>query len=179
MKTRIKIGKYTYGEPRVFGKSAHCTIGKFCSIGENVRIDIGHEHNTKNISTYPFNVRFPEIAGHITTHPVCNGDVIIENDVWIGFDTIILSGAHICNGAVIGANSLVKGLVEPYTIYAGTPAEFKRYRFPSERDRELLQMVQWWDWPEHILFQTCVMELLMRNDVEALYSFWEEHLPHA
>jgi acetyltransferase-like isoleucine patch superfamily enzyme len=179
MKTRISIGKHTYGEPRIYGKSAHCIIGKFCSIGENVRIDIGNEHNPKNISTFPFNVKFPEIAGHIETHPVCRGDVIIENDVWIGFDAIILSGTHIYNGAVIGANSLVRGDVMPYTIHAGTPAEFKRYRFPSDRDRGILQLVQWWDWPDELLFRKDVMEILMGNDVQALYKFWERHLPHA
>jgi virginiamycin A acetyltransferase len=171
MKTRTTIGDHTYGAPKIYGKAAHCRIGKFCSIGENVRIDIGNEHNPGNISTYPFNVLHPEAAGACTTHPLCRGDVVIGNDVWIGFDAIILSGTTIGDGAIIAANSVVRGEVEPYALYAGSLAEFKRFRFP-ESDRGLLMAIRWWDWPDEWIFMPEVAETLMSGDVEGLYVLW-------
>jgi len=171
MKTLVTTGAHTYGAPIVSGRNAHCSIGKFCSIGDNVRIDIGGGHNMKNISTYPFNIKFPEIAAQCATHPVCNGDVVIGNDVWIGFDVIILSGVTIGDGAVIGANSVVRENVDAYSLWAGTPAEFKKFRF-SLAQRGMLEMLQWWDWPDRILFKSEVMEMLMSGDVEKLWGYW-------
>jgi acetyltransferase-like isoleucine patch superfamily enzyme len=171
MKTRTVIGDYTYGAPLIYGKAGHCFIGKFCSIGDNVRIDIGHEHNPDNISTYPFNVLMPDIAGHLTTHPKFRGDVRIGNDVWIGFDTIILSGVTIGDGAVIGANSVVKHDVSPYTVSAGSPATFKRRRFELSAIAHLMDM-KWWDWPDERLFTKEVIEMLMGSEVRKLYDYW-------
>jgi len=172
MKTRVSIGDYTYGAPKVYGKSAHCFIGKFCSIGENVRIDIGNEHNPGNISTYPFHVLHPEAAGGCTTHPLCRGDVVIGNDVWIGFDTIILSGTTIGDGAIIAANSVVRGEVEPYALYAGSLAEFKKFRF-GRVERELFAKIEWWNWPDEWIFLPEVAATLMSGDVEKLYEVWQ------
>lgn len=172
MKTNITIGDYTYGAPRIFGKSAHCFIGKFCSIGENVRIDIDGDHNTRNISTYPFNAMFSDVAGALTSHPVCQGDVRIGNDVWIGLDTIILSGTVIGDGAVIGANSVVRGEVLSYALYAGSPATFKKTRFSVDQTLRLLEM-QWWNWPKERLFQPEVMAMLMGDEPDKLYEYWK------
>ena len=49
------------------------------------------------------------------------GGIKIEDDVWIGANTTILDGTVIKKGAVIGANSLVQGELEPYCVYAGNP----------------------------------------------------------
>ena len=57
------------------------------------------------------------------TTPQSNGDVIIGNDVWIGYGSTIMSGVKIGDGAVIAAGSLVVKDVDPYTIVGGNPAK--------------------------------------------------------
>jgi len=56
------------------------------------------------------------------------GGIIIEDDVWIGANVVILDGTHIQRGAVIGAQSVVKGVLESYGVYAGNPLELLKYR---------------------------------------------------
>ena len=60
--------------------------------------------------------------------------VIIEDDVWIGYGAIILSGVKICQGSIVAAGSLVTKDIEPFSIYAGTPAKKIRNRFENETD---------------------------------------------
>jgi len=176
MKTRTVIGRYTCGDPEIHGKLAHCYIGAFCSIATNVRIDIGNEHNKDNISTFPFNHFFPVQAGHIAGELTCRGDVVIGNDVWIGFDTIILSGSKIGNGAIIGANSVVRGEIPAYAIAAGSLAKVKSFRF-GRKEIKLLEKIRWWDWPEEWLLKKETIELLMRHDVNELYEYWARNIP--
>jgi serine acetyltransferase len=80
-------------------------------------------------------------------HPSCKGDIIIENDVWIGATATIMSGVKISNGAVIGAGSVVTKDVPPYAIVAGNPAKVVKYRFTEEQIEKLLS-IAWWDWEE-------------------------------
>ena len=56
------------------------------------------------------------------------GGVVIEDDVWIGAHCVLLDGAHIERGAVIGAGSVVNGRVSAYSVWAGTPAKFLKMR---------------------------------------------------
>jgi acetyltransferase-like isoleucine patch superfamily enzyme len=144
---RYAIGDYTYGNPRVisFRGGVSLTIGKYCSIARNVIIFLESEHRTDWISTYPFPVLWKEAEG-IPGHPTTKGDVVIGNDVWIGFSTTILSGVTIGDGAAVGASSVVNRDVPPYAIVAGNPARIVRYRFDEETIQKLLQ-IRWWDWP--------------------------------
>jgi virginiamycin A acetyltransferase len=73
-------------------------------------------------------------------------DVVIGNDVWIGYGATILSGVEIGDGAIIGAMAVVAKNVEPYSIVAGNPARLIRKRFDEETIRKLLE-IRWWDWP--------------------------------
>lgn len=145
---QYNIGDHTYGKPRVLSwrEGATLTIGKYCSISTNVTIFLGSEHRTDWISTYPFPY-FWEEAKSITGHPMTKGDVIIGNDVWIGYNAIILSGVKVGDGGVIGAGSVVAKNVPPYAIVAGNPAEIIRYRFDGETIKKLLE-IRWWDWPD-------------------------------
>ena len=68
------------------------------------------------------------------------GDIIIDDDVWIGYRSIILSGVHIGQGAVIAAGAVVTKDVPPYTIVGGVPAKVIKYRFTSEITDYLLTM---------------------------------------
>jgi len=162
----FEIGEWTYGRPKILASNEGATlkIGKFCSIGGDVKSLLGSEHRIDWISTYPFNILFEE-AKNITGHPTTKGDVIIGNDVWIGEGAFILSGIHIGNGAVIAAKSVVTRDVEPYTIVGGNPAQKIRKRFPDHVIEELLE-IQWWDWPMEKIKES--IPLLLSNDVKAL-----------
>ena len=74
------------------------------------------------------------------------GDIVIGNDVWIGYEAVIMAGVHIGDGAVIAARAVVAKDVPPYTIVGGTPAKEIRKRFEADVI-ERLSMLKWWDWP--------------------------------
>jgi acetyltransferase-like isoleucine patch superfamily enzyme len=80
-------------------------------------------------------------------HPTCKGDIIIENDVWIGAKSTIMSGVKIHNGSVIGTGSIVTKDVPPYSIVVGNPAKIVKYRFNPKQIESLLK-IAWWDWTE-------------------------------
>ena len=60
------------------------------------------------------------------------GNIVVEDDVWIGYGATILSGVHIGRGAVIAAGAVVTKDVDAYAIVGGIPARILRYRFPEE-----------------------------------------------
>lgn len=75
------------------------------------------------------------------------GDIVIGNDVWIGYEAVIMAGVTIGDGAIIGTRAVVTKDVPPYTIVGGVPAKPIRKRFDNETLEELLK-IRWWDWPE-------------------------------
>ncbi|MFA5531996.1 MAG: CatB-related O-acetyltransferase [Candidatus Shapirobacteria bacterium] len=143
---RKYIGDYTYGLPQIFKlkKNSQITIGKFCSISTDVKIFLDMEHETKNISTYPFG-RFNDLKTNIKTRVKSKGNVKIGNDVWIGYGVTILSGVTIGDGAIIGARSLVTKDIPPYTIVGGVPTKIIRKRF-NNKDINALLKIKWWNW---------------------------------
>ncbi len=166
--SRYEIGDWTYGKPAVMTWDGSCTlkIGRFCSISDGVVILLGGEHRTDWVTTYPFNILFPDAAG-FQGHPHTKGDVVIGNDVWIGTGAMILSGVSVGNGAVIGARSLVTHDVPPYGIVGGNPARLIRLRF-SESEIALLQEIAWWDWEVQMIKEA--WPLLLSNNVAEFIS---------
>lgn len=82
-------------------------------------------HTLASLSTYPFPLFFEEWGlekKNVTRSWDHKGDIIIGNDVWIGFEAVILAGVTIGDGAIIGARAVVTKDVPPYTIVGGTPA---------------------------------------------------------
>ena len=73
------------------------------------------------------------------------GDIVVGNDVWIGYEAVILAGVTIGDGAIIGARAVVTKDVPPYTIVGGVPAKQIRKRFNEETIDTLLKL-KWWDW---------------------------------
>lgn len=129
-------GVGTYGKPKIlFESDANLEIGKFCSIADNVTILLGGEHKLDTISSFPFSLEKNRFS---------KGDVIIGNDVWIGYGATILSGVSIGDGAVIAANSIVTKDVEPYAIVGGVPAKTIKYRFDEKTIDKLLKL-KWWN----------------------------------
>jgi len=163
------VGKGTYGKPIVhsWGEPSTLKIGKFCSISGNVHVLLGGNHRTDWITTYPFPV-FWDNAKHITEQSISKGDVLIGNDVWVGMESMILSGVKIGNGAVIGARAVVSKDVPPYSIVAGNPAVVVKKRF-SDEDISALEKIQWWDWDDSKI--KAAMHLLLNNKVKELESF--------
>jgi virginiamycin A acetyltransferase len=73
------------------------------------------------------------------------GDIIIGNDVWIGYNATIMAGVKIGDGAIIGTNATVVKDVEPYSIVGGNPAQEIKKRFSEETISKLLEL-KWWNW---------------------------------
>jgi len=148
---KYQIGDYTYGNPKVYDweDGSNLIIGKYTSIADEVAILLGGNHRVDWVSTYPFPALphyWPE-ADQIKGHPSSKGDVIIGNDVWVGYRSIILSGVKVGDGAVIAAGSVVVKDVPAYAIVAGNPAKIVKYRFPKRQIKKLLK-IKWWDWGE-------------------------------
>lgn len=148
----ICTGKHTYGIENItvksWGEGAHLFIGSFCSIAGMQTIFLGGNHRTDWATTFPFGHIFQDVfpAGAINGHghPATKGDVVIENDVWIGHNSTIMSGIRVGSGSVIAANSMVIKEVAPYTIVGGNPAREIKLRFPQSTIDQLLQ-IQWWN----------------------------------
>jgi len=126
-------------------------IGKYCSIACGAKfIFTSANHTMKSLSTYPFPLFFEEWGlsiADVTKAWDNKGDIIIGNDVWIGYEAIIMPGVKIGDGAVIGTRAIVSKDVEPYTIVGGIPAKPIRKRFAEATIQKLLE-IQWWSWPE-------------------------------
>lgn len=134
----VHIGNYTYGTLNISTMNSGCIlrIGAFCSIGPDVLFIGCAEHNTKLISTYPFLNKL--ISGE--SEALSKGDIIVDDDVWIGQRATIMSGVHIGQGAVVAAGAVVTKDVPPYAIVGGVPARVIKYRFEPEMIEELLKI---------------------------------------
>lgn len=129
-------------------------IGKFCSIACGAKFLFTSAHHTQgSLSTYPFPIFFGEwdlSVQNITAAWDNKGDIVIGNDVWIGYEAVIMAGVTIGDGAIIGARAVVTKDVPPYTIVGGVPARAIRPRFSSDVI-SILQKIQWWNWPEETI----------------------------
>lgn len=125
-------------------------IGNFCSIACGVKFLFNSaNHTLKSLSTYPFVLMYDE--WNMDKKDVAKGwdnkgDIIIGNDVWIGYNAIIMAGVKIGDGAIVAAGAVVVKDVAPYTIVGGVPAKMIRKRFSAETIA-ILQNLQWWNWP--------------------------------
>jgi virginiamycin A acetyltransferase len=130
-------------------------IGKFCSIAYNSKFLFnGSNHTLSSASTYPFAVMPAEwnLQVPVTKAWDNKGDIVVGNDVWIGFEVVIMAGVTIGDGAIIASRSVVTKDVEPYTIVGGAPAKPIRKRFPDAQVQKLLE-VQWWNWTDENIEQ--------------------------
>ena len=143
-------------------------IGKFCSIACGARFLFNSaNHTLRSLSNYTFPI-FYEAWGHGMSPAEAwdnKGDIVIGNDVWIGYDAVILAGVTVGDGAVIGARAMVTKDVPPYTIVGGVPARPIRKRFPDETVKTLLRL-RWWDWPLEQIAEG--MQYIQHGDLEAL-----------
>ena len=144
-------------------------MGKFCSIACGAKfLFTSANHTQKSLSTYPFPIFFDEWdldVEDITSAWDRKGDIIIGNDVWIGYEAVIMSGVTIGDGAIIGARSVVTKDIPPYTIVGGVPARQIRRRFSEETIAALLEL-KWWNWPREKIARK--IEAIKNGDMTAL-----------
>ena len=167
----ITVGDYTIyndfvREPKDFEKNNvlyqypinqdKLIIGKFCSIACGAKFIFNSaNHSLSSLSTYPFPIFFEEWnldVKDITNAWDNKGDIIIGNDVWIGYEAVVLAGVTIGDGAVIGTRAVVTKDVPPYTIVGSVPAKPIRKRFTQETSDFLLK-IKGWNWPEERIRQ--------------------------
>ena len=180
----IQVGEYTMyndfvNDPRDFEKNNvlyqypvnhdWLLIGKFCSIACGAKFLFNSaNHALGSLSTYPFPIFYDEwgLDGKNVADAWDNkGDITLGNDVWIGYEAVILAGVTIGDGAIIGARAVVTRDVPPYAIVGGVPARLIRRRF-DEATIESLLALQWWDWePERI---RRALPVLQAGDIAAL-----------
>ena len=172
----IEVGDFTIyndfvNDPRDFEKNNvlyhypinhdRLIIGKFCSIACGAKFIFNcANHTLKSLSTYTFPLFFEEWdlpKSDVVSAWDNKGDIVIGNDVWIGYDAIIMAGVTIGDGAIIGTRAVVTKDVEPYSIVGGVPAMEIRKRFSTDIIARL-QELQWWNWDADII----------RNSIKAI-----------
>ena len=143
-------------------------IGKFCALARDIKFIMnGANHKLDGFSTYPFQIfgnGWEKVAPQAGDLPY-KGDTVIGNDVWIGYEAVIMPGIRVGDGAIIAAKSVVVSDVSPYTIVGGNPSKYIRQRFDDEVIRSLLE-IAWWNWDIEKITRN--LEKIVAADIEAL-----------
>lgn len=145
-------------------------IGKFCAIAQGAQFIMnGANHKLSGISTYPFQIfgNGWEKAMPAPGDLPYKGDTVIGNDVWIGYQALVMPGVTVGNGAIISSRSVVTADVPAYTIVGGNPAKPIKQRFDSDTVAQL-EALAWWDWPIETITQH--LHLIVAGDVAALQN---------
>lgn len=143
--SKLELGRFVSvngPSTRLASKINEIKIGSFTSIASNTIIQ-EYYHKYDRISTYYMNNNI--FDGKVDDDIYSKGDIVIGEDVWIGSNSVVLSGVNIGRGAIIGAGSVVTKDIPPYVIAAGNPAKALRKRF-SKEVIELLEEIKWWNW---------------------------------
>jgi virginiamycin A acetyltransferase len=135
----VQVGHESYGTINIerYGNlNEKLFVGNFVSIAENVKFILGGNHRTDTLTNFPL---FSKYISNSPMHDAnTKGPIIIEDEVWIGCQTLILSGVRVGKGAVIAAGSIVTKDIPCYAIAAGNPAKVIKYRF----ENEIIELIQ-------------------------------------
>lgn len=173
----VDVGNYTYGDIQVYNwnNNSSLRIGSFCSIAGNVMFILNADHNINTVSTFPYKVILLENERY---EAITKGDIIVDDDVWIGYGATILSGVHIGHGAVIAAGAVVSKDVESYSVVGGVPAKKIKDHFSepvisflttldySKLTKELVE--------SHLDELYTPLDALTLDEVEELYSWFHK-----
>lgn len=179
----IEVGDYTYYDDPDGAKNFEqnvlyhfpfigdrLVIGRFCAIARGVKFIMnGANHKMAGISTYPFFIfgNGWEAATPAPGELPYKGDTVIGNDVWLGYDALIMPGVTIGNGAVVAARSVVTVDVPAYAVVGGNPAKVIRMRF-EEATIARLEEIAWWNWPADRITENVAK--IVAGDVDGLVS---------
>ncbi|EGQ7970983.1 Vat family streptogramin A O-acetyltransferase [Vibrio cholerae] len=177
----IEVGDYTYYDdpngPENFESNVlyhfpfigdKLKIGKFCAIAKDVKFIMnGANHSMSGFSTYPF---FIFGNGWETSAPQLGelpykGDTVIGNDVWLGYESTIMPGIKIGDGAIVASKSVVTQDVPPYSIVGGNPAKVLKHRFEPHVVDKLLA-IAWWDWSAEKITKN--LKAITHNELDLL-----------
>lgn len=180
----IQVGDYTYyddlTDPFSFERNVlyhfdfigdRLIIGRFCAIASGVQFIMnGANHETAPISTFPFGIfgngweKVHEGVDVTAKYPN-KGDLVIGNDVWLGYGATLMPGVKVGNGAIIASKAVVTKDVPDYAIVGGNPARFIRMRFDANTIQRLLA-IAWWNWDATRITQH--LHLINSQDIDAL-----------
>lgn len=129
----VQVGEQSYGALNImsyYPAIESLRIGSYVSIAPDVHFILSGNHQTSTLTTYPIRSRltkrqYPEDC-------LTKGAIIVEDEVWIGYGAIILSGVTIGKGSVIAAGAVVTHDIPPYAIVAGNPAKVIKFRLPND-----------------------------------------------
>ncbi|WP_353645464.1 DapH/DapD/GlmU-related protein [Mesorhizobium sp. WSM2239] len=169
----VTLGDFSYFERHA--EAIYTTIGKFCSIAANTRIN-ALEHPLERLTTHKVSYRPNEYFRYLGVDAAFKQRrqakaVTIGHDVWVGHGAVIMPGVTIGNGAVIGTNAVVTRDVGAYEIVAGVPARRLRLRFPPEISA-CIERLAWWDWPVAKLADA--VPDMQALSIEAFLERWEQ-----
>jgi virginiamycin A acetyltransferase len=168
----VGIGTYFDGAPGIVrypGDKAPVRFGKFCSVAKGATFLPGGNHRVDWVTTSPLH----QVLGlpMEVEHPASKGPIVVGNDVWIGRDSVVLSGVTIGDGAVVAAGAIVTRDVLPYVIVAGNPARLIRHRF-DDQTVAALQKIAWWDWPADVIRSRA--SDLLSSDIARFIELYQE-----
>jgi virginiamycin A acetyltransferase len=175
---RVTYGDHTYGKIRVTGRrDSSVSVGRYCSIGQEVRAFMEDDHSMENISTYPFGHPGMPISRtfdldhrpdiYRSNLPL---EIKVGNDVWIGYGSVLFRGVTIGDGAVIGAFTKVTKDIPPYAVVVGH-SRIIRKRFPDD-DIAFLLWLRWWDFDDETVAE--IVPILHGKNIESLRKWARE-----
>lgn len=155
-KAEVGRGSYFAKRPTILWDryGSKLLVGNYTSIAAGFVAFLGGNHRFLRVAQTTFDGKDGSYS---------NGDIVIGSDVWIGHGVKVLSGSRIGHGAVVGAYSVVRGEVEPYSIAVGNPAKVIGFRFNADQINSLLK-IAWWDWTEEQV--KAARDLLTSEDMD-------------
>ena len=148
----IGRGSYIVNASIQSGLPTNLHIGQFCSIATNITFMLQIDKDYSRVSTSSDQLVAPLPNTILRSPHIIKGQIILQNDVWVGHNATIMGGVIVGNGAIVSTNAHVVKSVPPYAIVGGNPAKVIKYRFTEEQIADLLE-IAWWNWSDQEIME--------------------------